>query len=187
MEIVWSHVENTIVATAISCFKEFAAQHRDEEFYGFSLDCHATCFENLGHFNTEALLRETALDYQTRHAELYTGWTVKQIEENLRWEAGDWSYFEVFNPCDFDEEYNQLVLNAIRHFHPIPCDEMAEPSVYDKFLEMSCRVAIRLETENVFKDFNTTPQFRVLCADHDESIEDGERRFKPFAKSLLDG
>ncbi|HQX49549.1 MAG TPA: DUF4303 domain-containing protein [Planctomycetaceae bacterium] len=184
MKIDWEHVENTIVAAAITCFEDFAAKHRNEFFYGFFLDCNATYFETLGHFNTATLLRETALDYQTRNAALYPGWSVEQLEQELRWSAGDWGYFEVFNPCDYDKDYNELIGKAISHFHSIPCDEMHEPTVYDQFLEMSCRVALRLQSENAFKSFNTTAGFRVLCVDHDESIEDGERRLQSVRESM---
>ncbi|MCR9117243.1 MAG: DUF4303 domain-containing protein [bacterium] len=184
MEVDWTHAEDTIVTAAIKCFEDFAANHRDEVFYGFFLDCNATYFETLGHFNTAAFLRETALDYQTRNAELYPGWSVEQLEDELRWSAGDWGHFEVFNPCDYDEDYNQLVGKAISHFHSIPSDDMDHPTVYDRFLEMSCRVALRLESENAFKSFNTTPDFRVLCADHDESIEDGEQRLQAVRESM---
>lgn len=184
MEIDWTHAENTIVAAAVTCIEDFAAEHPDEVFYGFFLDCNATYFETLGHFNTEALLRKTALDYQTRNAKLYPGWSVEQLEDHLRWSAGDWGYFEIFNPCDYDESYRQLIEKAISHFHSIPSDEMDEPTVYDQFLEMCCRVAIRLESGDAFKVLKTTSDFRVLCADHDESIEDGERRLQAVRESM---
>lgn len=184
MQIDWKYVENTIVATAKTCIEEFAAEHPDEVFYGFFLDCNASYFETLGHFNTEALLHEQALNYQEKHAELYPGWSVAQLEDHLRWSAGDWGYFEVFNPCDYDEEYGEFVMQAIEHYHATPSDERSEPSVYDEFLQVACVVALRLAAENTFQALHTTKDFRVLCVDHDESIEDGERRLQAVLKSL---
>src|SRR5262249_17794522 len=88
----------------------------------------------------------------------------------------DWGYFQLFNACGQDDAFDQLVAAMIRHFTLER--RGSDTSVYENFLEMACRVAVRLERGNAFDGLLRTPGFRVVCADHDESVEDGERRLQ---------
>ncbi len=187
MQFDWHHIENLIVSSAIECIQDFARNHPDEVFYGFFLDVNADHFDLLGHFNTAAKLRETAIKYQAENARLYPDWSVERLEDRLRWSAGDWGYFEVFNPWEREEEYKQFCSDAFDYSLDQPEEETEEPTIEDQFLNFCCRVAVRLETENAFCPLNTTPDFRVLCADHDELPEESERRLQSVRNSMDGG
>ncbi|MFN3148593.1 DUF4303 domain-containing protein [Bremerella sp.] len=187
MQIKWQHIEDLIFSSVLPCIQDFAEQHPDEVFYGFFLDCNAEYFDVLGHFNTPAMLHKTAIRYQTEYARLYPGWSVERLEDHLRWSAGDWGYFEVFNACDSNEEYRLLCDEITDYVLDNSIEETEETAIYARFMETCCRVAIRLERENAFQNLKLAPDFRVLCADHDESMEDAESRLQSIRKSMNDG
>jgi hypothetical protein len=167
LEINWPKMEDTVVASAITCLRDFGQQHRDEVFYGFFLDCDAYYFQILGHLNTEDLLRKQATEYHRKHGrDLYQGWSTERLIEHLRWDGGDWGYFEVFEPCRCDGGYKRQIESMTDQFTNE--GKGNDSTVYDRFLEMACRVAVRLEREAGFAALRRTSDFRVVCVDHDE-------------------
>lgn len=156
--------------------REFAAQHEHEIFYGFFLDCNATYFEILGHLNTDVMLHAKAQASKLEHTELYKGVMIETLIEDFRWSGGDWGYFQIFDACGHDETYDRMIEDMIKHF--TLTRRGIDSRIYEDFLDMACRVAARLERGNAFDGLQRTPNFRVLCADHDESVEDGERRLQ---------
>ena len=176
MRVDWDKLEATVTRSAKRALRDFAARHPDEVFYGFFLDCNATYFEILGHKNTEDLLRAKAAESKTSHAALYKGVSVERLVEDLRWSGGDWGYFQMFDACESTQAYGEMIGDMIEEY--TFKGHGANEAVYDQFLDMACRVAVRLERENAFDDLKRTPTFRILCADHDESVENGERRLQ---------
>ena len=54
---------------------------------------------------------------------------------------------------------------------------------HEQFLETMCRILVSLENENAFDVLRRDPDFRLCCADHDESLEDGAARMQRVRES----
>src|SRR5262249_38448301 len=158
MEVDWGHFEEVVFRSASQVLRDFSAQHANEVFYGFFLDCNATYFEILGHLNTEELLREKANASKREYPDLYQKVSIEALIDELRWSGGDWGYFQLVNACGQDDAFDQLVAAMIRHFTLER--RGSDTSVYENFLEMACRVAVRLERGNAFDGLLRTPGFR---------------------------
>lgn len=164
MKFDWKRMEDEMLAGIKARIDDFAKDHQQETFYGFALDSNAFYFEVLGSLNTEDKLHANAVEFQKQFQREHPSWTLHEFQEYLRWDSGSWGYFEVYSGgCDPDDD-------------PEPYRE--------EYLDMCCRVAARLSLENVFSTLKTTPEFRVICRDHDEKLEEGEKRLQRIRKAL---
>jgi len=169
MKVDWEAAENELFAAIKNCVIDFAKEHPDEQFYGFFLDCNARHFEVLGHLNTESKLQERATAFREAWQDEHPDWKINDFIEHLRWEAGDWGYFEIFNA-----EFDGGLTDALQEIA-----ESGKPEKYrDQFLESCCKVVLRLDREDAFAGLKKTPNFRVLCVDHDEKVQEGDARLE---------
>jgi hypothetical protein len=157
-------------------FPQIATQHPDEEFYGVFFDCDVVYTGVLAHLNTNALLRQTAMECQSRKRRpagpLYPGLSTEQVMEELRWDGGSWGHFEVFHGPNFKEiaeAYDRL---------------QDESALKENFMRMACRAVVRMERSGVFDCLRRTSNFRVLCVYVRETVEDGDRRLNRVRRTV---
>lgn len=90
---------------SIAAIQEFAANHQEEVFYGFSVDASLLCL------NSEQRFAKSLARYQSEDPEYYSD--VKEIQD-LRINTGDWAYQGFvdlrhsggFDDKAYDEHYN---------------------------------------------------------------------------------
>lgn len=83
---------------SISAIQEFAADHQEEVFYGFSIDASMLCF------NSEQKFSERLTNYQSENLEYYS--KSEEIQD-LRINTGDWEYqgfVDLRDSGGFDDE-----------------------------------------------------------------------------------
>lgn len=184
VKVDWQAAEELLVREGMAQFPEIAARHRDQEFYGVFFDCDIvyTCVQ--AHMNTNAMLREYAQrcknDDVIREEPVYSGLSVDQLMEQLRWDAGGWGYFPIFDGPDFDE----VAAAREQLCETVGYSEGDLRPLREDFMVMACRAVIRLERSGAFDLFRQTPDFRVLCVYIQESNEEGEERLQRVRESF---
>jgi hypothetical protein len=178
----WARAEDAWFNAMRRGLVEVADKHSHEEFYGAFFDCNSYYIGFQVHLNTEAGLREKAKEYRMKHASLYPGWSVEQLMEHLRWSGGDWKYFEALtlpSSPEVDLMHKQLTRSR---------DESREADVWqdfeERYMEMCCRVVIRLDKSGVFEEYRRTSDFRFVCVEEDESFQAGEDRLNRIRGSF---
>jgi hypothetical protein len=182
----WNSIEETVFTLSQDHLKEFFKGHQAETFYGFCIDCNSTygglC---LAMNSLEALSREA--EKCCRDHWFYAGKTLQQAEEELRWEIGAWSYFDLTNTETWHRAWQPIydMISALTSEQP--------ESVYDDgtdieevFMQMACRVLLRLDDAGLFQSIRKSADFRLLCLDHDEELWIGEARLEHVRHSVND-
>ena len=177
--INWRKAETTLFELASDDLRAFAAAHPDEIFYGFFLDCNSFYGDVLLHLNTATLLHQRVKESKKNHPDLYKGIAVAQLEKERRWDAGSWGYFEINRPDSWREGWAPTAA-AINQLPDADKGKEFE----ERFMEMACRVLIRLESANLFDLFQQTDDFAIHCADHDERIDQAAKRLDAVRKKL---
>lgn len=139
----------------------FLKEHPDLRYYCFAFDCNAEYAEINLCFNTEEAFQETLRRYQKgpcgdRYRSEETAWEV-------RYDPGDWDYqcFDTFYVLDEDQ---------IRETYGEDDERLtAEMMALNYQL-----LALFCQTET-FRHIPKTEGFRVLCIDHDATLEDAIR------------
>jgi Domain of unknown function (DUF4303) len=180
LEVDWFAAEELLLKEASIRFPEIAAKYPDEEFYGVFFDCDVvnTCVQ--AHMNTNALLRQYAMECQQSKWStvlglghpLYPGLSIDEIMEELRWDGGGWKHFGVFAGPKFEEiadAYDRL---------------QSEIALREDFMIMACRAVVRMERSGVFECIRRTQDFRVFCVYVNEPVEEAERRLKRVRRML---
>ena len=162
----WTAVEKTLYDASLAALTRFAAEHLAERFYGFIFDVNADYGEVLLCLNTESALAEWARTH-------YPEYSTAKVEEQLRWNAGDWEY-QGFNT---DEPYsNEWEKSWSETKDRIAVAALEDDDVCEEFLESVCRVLIRLERSPAFLRIQREAHFKTLVSDHDEDLEDSRER-----------
>lgn len=172
--IDWGAFENRLFELSKVEIAAFAQAHADETFYGFGFDCNADYGQVFLCLNTQDDLRATAESSKERYPNRYKTKSVEEIENRLRWNMEDWKYQDFASESFGDgwNEFEDLIIdNAF-------ADDDPDRELQAHFLSSVCRVATRLQKENVFQSLNRTPDFRVFVADHDEPEETSWNRLK---------
>ena len=110
--------------------------------------------------------------------------SVDEVEQELKWNCGDFRYSFVNSDDEFDRFWRPvcLTLNSLS----MQLYENAGTKVSSQFQELwaetACRVALDLEASDVLNLLKRTPDFRVICVDHDETIEDSFSRLERVRK-----
>ena len=178
VEIDWPLMEKTLIDICLRDIKKFAEEHTDEEFYGFTLDCNSEYGDVLLCLNTKQDLRKQAEKYMKLHREWPENKTLEDIEQDLRWNAGDWKHQE-FNSKEFNSDWRifaEFILDKVDSEEEDP-DTFMKPS-QEIFMGMACRVVFRLQSIGAFDCLNRTPDFRVFVSDHEDLKEDAWNRLQ---------
>jgi Domain of unknown function (DUF4303) len=169
--IDWLFFENSLVRLLETDIANFAKQHPEEIFYGLALDCNAANCDVLLCANTPIALRDAAITYSRDGTEQ----SIATESEELRWGLGDWKYHGInFEPRENWLQYHSA-LSGI--------DELQHPEDLEQFLASACRALLKLERNDVLQRLKRTPDFRLACIDHDESISDSDERLNALRKA----
>jgi hypothetical protein len=184
----WPFIQEILFRLSAKDIKEFAAKHGDEVFYGLFMDCNSSYGDVLLHLNTPELLQQQAWRY--KHdlqsvggaailPDLYANKTITQLEDELRWSGGDWGYFEINRRHAWDADWEPIRKMIA---------EVAAKSVgfQEDFMRTACRVLLQIESCGVLDLLLRTQDFRTICADHDESVEDAAKRLDRARKELAE-
>lgn len=185
MDINWKELEKTLLSLTKNSIEWFGSEHEDEVFYGFAYDCNSQYGDAGICFNTEDSLRKLA-------KKMYPKMSAKKVNDELRWDPGDWEYRGV----NYDSIYNveaswemewepfSSKLHKIIAAHRVDSIEAFKSvsRITDCFLTAVCRVLIELETSDVFNCVNKTDDFKVFAVDNDEDLAEGWHRLNKIRK-----
>ena len=134
---------------SITAIQDFAANHQEEVFYGFSIDATMLCL------NSEQKFSESLAHYQSEDLEYYSD--AEEIQ-NLRINTGDWKYqgfADIEDSGGFDSEaYDE---------HYQASDEAQKYTPYG--LAMDNLIA-ELSTRDAFLPLRRTSDFFVNRVEH---------------------
>ena len=134
---------------AIQKISEFAKEHPDEIFYGFSIDANLLCL------NSEQEFQKSLKSYRER----FGGYNTDELIADLKHNTGDWKYqgfakFEDENGFDYNE--------YLEHYHEE--DDSQLTSDYAKSMNIIIK---KLKDSGVFDVLNKTEDFYVNRVEHD--------------------
>ncbi len=162
----WEGAEIGIACLFERDIRRFISAHHGEEFYAVAVDCNSLYGDVLLSANTVDSLRKAAIGFASSGIESETD---RKMEE-MRWGFGDWEYHG-FNYGD-DEGYSKY-----KQFLP-DTDVMEHPDDRTVFLETVTRALLRLEGSGVLTQMRRTADFKVLCKDDEEELEDAVERLE---------
>jgi len=88
----------------------------------------------------------------------------------MRWGFGDWEY----HGFNYGHEGGHARYKAL-----LPeTDAMEHPDDRTTFLESVTRALLRVEASGVFAELPKTHDFKLLCKDDEEDLEDAEERMR---------
>ena len=141
---------------------EFLKVNNDFNFYAFAFDCNAEYAEVNLCFNTEISFEKTLRSYQSgEYAKYYQS---KESINELKYNTGDWAY------------------QCFATTYVLTDDESAD--IYEDYMErqvddlmkLFCDALLDFTLTEEYNNIPKTEDFKILCCDHDESIEDSELR-----------
>jgi hypothetical protein len=208
MDIDWQALERLLVELSKADIQRFAAEHRDETFYGFAFDCESEYGQVLLCLNTPDDLHRVAVQYSKGDTPGKAAWaeihrklseklgrppeeeprkTPEEEAVSLRWSLGDWKY-QGLNTVDFEkgwESFEEAVSEACS-------DEEQDEETFmtptqDSFMRAACRAVIRLEMTGAFDALIRTADFKTYVADHDEWEKDSWSRLEAVRQELASG
>jgi hypothetical protein len=184
--LCWAALRSFLTVLSEQKLREFAEQHQDETFY-----CLCVYFD--GHYgdfflylNVPEQARKTAVHLKESFPNLHGQQTVEQVLDEFKWNCGDFLYEYVnvdanWNRCwrPIAQLFEQLTMQLYGDgSNPQPSRQWGE-----RWAETACLVALDLECSEVLKLLKKTPDFRVICVDHDETIEDSFSRLERVRQS----
>lgn len=177
--IDWRQIEDILLRLAEQQVGRLAERTRGEVFYGIGFDCSAESGELLICANTNAHLAKVAAETLKRSSQYYVGKTVPDVEEDLRWQFGEWKYhgFNLNDPS-WSEEWADVENTITNATNLLVCNrkwpELA--ATKEAFMQMASRALMRLKSTRPTLALERASGFAVLCAEHNEGPDEGFRR-----------
>jgi len=141
---------------------EFLEDNSGLVFYAFALDCNAEYAEVSLCFNTESCFEEDWKSYHTG-----SSFEFVQTEEHkydFRYNTGNWEY-----QC-FATTY-VLTKKELAKIYKKDIEKQT-----DELMSLFCEALLDFTFTDVYSSIPKTDNFKILCLDHDESVEDVESR-----------
>lgn len=152
-----------------------ALLYPEQVFYGFALDVNVSYGDVYISLNTR-----DALDAHCSARYVSDNRSLEDCIKELEWQFGDWSYKCVNRGSVIWEAWGKYA-SDIEGLCERLCEEDREEEWeewQEEFLRSACRVLLALQSEGAFESLHHTPDFRVMCADHDEPVEQGQVRME---------
>lgn len=184
MTLDWDAIEETLFTLSRDHLQEFLKTHRDETFYGFCIDCNSTYGGVCLAMNTPELLTQEAQRCIQDHR-AYVGKKLQEVEDELRWEVSAWGYYDVSKTETWDRDWKPIyeMISKLTSEQPDSAYDDGT-DIEEAFMQMACRVLLKLETDEPFESMRKSTDFRAICLDHDEELWVGEGRLEFVRQSL---
>ena len=167
-------IKKELLSFAKNSVIEFLKEHSDLVFYAFAFDCNSEYAEVNLCLNTQDSFEESLYSHQTgKYGKYYQ--TEEEIYK-LKYNTGDWEFqcFETTGVLSSDEMIEI----------PVTLDDGSEISLYElpegltteALMNLFCEVLMDFTVTDEFKSIPKTDGFKILCVDHDESLEESEAR-----------
>lgn len=165
----WAAFEVALTAALEAEITAFAAQHREDIFYGLALDCNAYYADILLCANTNKALDDAVTRYTKPEDPPEE---ITRVRGELTWSLGDWQH-QGFN---LDSALWQHAMDS-------RLKALAEQDT-EQFLVSCCRALVAVERGAAMLQLNRTGDFKVVCIDHDESVAEGSARLSAARAGL---
>lgn len=184
-QLCWTAIRAFLTASSEDKLREFATQHEDETFYCLCVYFDGYYGEFFLYLNVPDQARKTATQIKEAFPDIYGTKSVEEVEQEVKWNCGDFRYCFINSDATFARFWRPvgMTLNAL-------CTQLYE----EAGMEVSCRfgelwgetvglVALDLEGSEVLNLLKKTPDFRVICVDHDEVLEGSVSRLARVRQS----
>lgn len=151
---------NKMYSFSLEAIKQFAKEHRDENFYAFTIDASMLCLNSVEQFE------KTLKEYQERYPKSYTD---ADCINELKYNSGDWEY-QGFAEMSEQDGFNDFLYSE--HYHlsfeqPKPTEaETAELFLQTPYHKAMQELLTLLENSGVFDLLNKTADFRTFLSEH---------------------
>ncbi|NHZ89428.1 DUF4303 domain-containing protein [Massilia sp. CCM 8733] len=174
-------IEDQLFALSVESIRQFAAEHQDESFYGFGIDCMADMGMFLLCFNSEAAFAGTAREYIERFQ--YSAAQLAELKTNF----GDWKY------QDFNQEQPHwdpgwdTYREAISDYLTDDDIDIDEANAYvEQLMRCVCRVLVRIERSGILERTRMDRGFTTAVMDHDETLQEATVRLNSVRAEFND-
>jgi hypothetical protein len=173
----WVEIETSLHALVVKTIGDFAKKHSNEVFYALYFDFPERWSGIRIHLNTPELLRKRSEEYIRSNPELYARRTAEAVANDIRWEPGDFGYFEINGTKVWAKKWAKYSeqLEAAAAAQDVSVYATGE-FVELKFLLTASRVLLRLESDESLNCLPRTRNFRTCCMTHEERPEDAWKR-----------
>ena len=180
-QLCWTALRSFLTHFSEQKLREFAADHQNETFYCLCVYFDGCYGDFYLYLNVPDQARKTAKQSKEHYPDLYKDKTIEEIEEEAKWNCGDFLYDFV----NSDESWKNYWRPISRLFEKLgeelySDDDSGELGIRwgEALAETACHVALDLESSDVLGLLRRTDDFRVICVDHDETFEDSCKRLE---------
>lgn len=183
----WANIEKTLFALCAKTIQTFAKKHADEIFYALFLDFAADWTQIRMHLSTPAILRQRAEEYIRSNPEHYARRSVEAVANDIRWEPGDFGYFDINNTRGWKMKWTPIADKLHKAANKQDAGTYASGDFVElQYLLTVTRVLLRLESEGALGPLKRTRNFRICCMRPEERPDDAWRRMTLVRRQMLD-
>lgn len=186
--LAWKQLEETLFKLSEKTISAFAKSHPKDIYYALFFDFAADWTQVRIHMNTPFHLRRRAEQYMRSNPELYARRLVESVANEIRWEPGDFGYFEINNTPAWKRGWSKYA----KLLKAAAAKQDAETYASGEFVELKflltvSRVLLRLDRDGGLRTVPKTRGFRVCCMRPEERPEDAWRRMELLRQQLNAG
>jgi hypothetical protein len=171
-------LKEKIIAFTVESVEAFLIKYPDLQFYAFAYDCNAEYAEINLSFNTETDFAKTLLTYQQKYPNTYQA---QEDIQSLKYNSSDWTYLCFESIYIFsDEELTEI-------FQSLPEDDYKSWHEFvESLMRLFCECLIDFTKSETFKKIPKTSDFKCICSNHDESVEDTQKRMEEVKSKIYE-
>lgn len=184
--VKWDAVAESLRALLLKLLKEFAKKHPGELFSALFIDFPQQWARIRVHLTTPEALRRRAAEYMSINPELYARRSIESVMSDIRWEPGDFGYFEINATRAWTNTWTPIA-EAIEKAAAKQSPEVYQTGQFIEleFLLLVTRTLIALDTDGSLAFLPKTRGFRVCCLRAEERADDAWKRMAMLRKAML--
>jgi len=180
----WKPLEESLFKLCERTVTEHYKNYPKDVYYALFIDFADDWTHLRLHLSTPFHLRRRAEQYIHANPEHYARRSVESVANDIRWEPGDFGYFEINNTPTWKRNWTKFA----KLLKAAAAKQDAETYASGEFVELKflltvTRVLIRLEREGL-QSIPKTRGFRVCCMRPEERAEDAWRRMELVRQQL---
>lgn len=184
--INWPAIEGVLIRLCGRAIAKFVSAHPEETVYALFIDFAADWTQIRLHLNSPAGLRRRADEYIANNPELYARRSVEAVANDIRWEPGDFAFFDINNTRGWKQVWSPYS----KKLAAAAANQDAAAYASGDFVELNfllrvSRALLRLGAEGWLEPLKRTRNFRVCCMRPEERPEDAWRRLDLVHAQLL--